>query len=316
MNKDLYRGLRYGMRLMRAAEWWDKLLHLSGSAFLILYHSGQTEAGARGLALYTASVLCLLSGGYAINDIADHNPDRIVGRAVVRRDHSIATAAAMLAMGMIFLCASTNRVLPNAIALVTVLIGAGYSLPPLRIKERGVWGLIAGAVAQRPALFLIFAAMHGTWDWLGAILTAWLLFGGLLGMLGHQILDYPRDLAAGVRTFVTAHGQRLAMSLCMTCAAAIGIAVIAPLFLAPPPEALPVAGMLAALSSVFAVKGARALRKMRSDPSHCAAESNKNEDEEEISIHGHRNTGIEDRCRTGQQQSLSPENNPEDGGKH
>lgn len=269
LRDSLLSLLRYSVRLSRLREWWEKLLHVAGSAFLLWVYSGRGGIDAWGFALYVGGVLCLLLGGYAINDTADFSKDRLSGRddggPIPLRKHSLIVALTALPAGILLLLAATSELLPRMIAAVTLLIGVEYSLRPLRFKERGIWGVITGAATQRPALFAIFAAMLGVWNWLGTVLAVWLFCGGMLGMLGHQILDCHNDRTCGVRTFVALHGPRSALRLCMAFAAAIGLTVIAPLAFVPAAEALPVVVLLASLSSVYVGKGLRAWGNIRSE---------------------------------------------------
>ena len=257
-------SLRYSIRLVRIQEWWDKLLHLAGSAFLLWFYSGRIGLDMTGFMAYLAAVACLLMGGYTVNDAADFPQDTVAGREnMPQRKHSFTVSLAALTTGLILICAITNEMLPRVITAVTILIGIEYSLPPMRFKTRGIWGLIIGSVTQKPAIFLIFVAIISVWNWLSAVLTVWLFCGGMLGMLGHQILDYHNDVTSGVRTFVVRHGPRLALMLSMVCATLIIMTIMAPLIFVPFSEALPVMSLLAAFSSVYLGKGLRSIRKIR-----------------------------------------------------
>jgi 4-hydroxybenzoate polyprenyltransferase len=253
---------------VRFREWWDKLLHVGGAAFLLRSFGQEAGTGGYSFAVYVAGVACFLAGGYAINEAADFSRDRISGRdgsgEIIDRRHCLVLALVAIASGMLFLLSTGNDTPPLVIAVATVIIGVEYSLPPLRLKERGISGVITGAVTQRPALFLIFVAMQGTWNWLAVVLTVWLFCGGIIGMLGHQLLDCHNDKTAGVSTFVTEHGAGAALRLCVVCASVLGAMILTPLAFVPVPEAVRIAGLLLALSSVYAIKGMRALRKLRS----------------------------------------------------
>ncbi|MFC1512367.1 UbiA family prenyltransferase [Candidatus Latescibacterota bacterium] len=265
-QRDLHRHVRYFVRLSRVRGWWDNLLHLTGTAYLLWDYLDQASIGAGGFAAYMGFVLCLLTGAYALNDVCDFSKDSVLyrdGRNQPHRKHSLIYALTMLVMGMILLPVATRKTLALGIGVVTLLMGIAYSLPPMRLKERGGWGVTGGAAAQRPVHFLVFAAILGAWNWFTIVLTAWLFFGSLLSMLGHQILDYNNDLAAGVRTFTADHGIQLSLRLCMVCAAGIGMMVLAPVAFAPITEAIPVVGLLAALSLVYAGKGVHAMRIIR-----------------------------------------------------
>ena len=259
-----YISLQYSIRLVRVQNWWDKLLHLAGSAFLLWIYSGRIRVDVIGFFVYLAAVVCLLMGGYTMNDAADLPQDTAVGRRnMPQRMHSFIISLAALMTSLILICAITSEMLPGVITVATILIGVEYSLPPMRFKERGIWGVIVGSATQKPAIFLIFVTIICVWNWLSAVLTVWLFCGGMLGMLGHQILDYHNDLTSGVRTFVVRHGPRLAMLLSMVCATLIIMTIMAPLVFVPFTEALPVMCLLAAFSSVYVVKGLRSIRKIR-----------------------------------------------------
>ena len=258
-------SLRYGARLMRFRDLWDKLLHIGACTVLLWARPGPARPDASGPALYLAAVLFLLIGGYAVNDAADFHNDRLAGADPrgqgPRRGHSLAASIAALSLGTILIM-TAGGVPARTIAVGTILLGVEYSLPPLRFKERGIWGIIVGAFAQRPGLFLVWAAALGVWDSLTAVLTAWLFFIGMTGMLGHQVLDRGRDRAGGVRTFVFRKGPRSALRLGAAFAIAAGIATVSPLVLMPVARALPIAMALAALSGVSIWKGLKASRKI------------------------------------------------------
>ena len=254
----------YFIRLTRITEWADKFVHLLGVAFILWIHTEPSTVGIRALTVYLSGVFFLLLGGYAINDVADFRQDAEVPpgnrRPMTRHAHSMMVAWSALAVGTFLVLAASSLYLPRVLAILTIVLGIEYSMPPIRFKERGIWGVIVGSATQKPALFLVFAAMLGAWNWLSAILTAWLFLGSLVGLLGHQILDARNDEATGVRTFVTRAGARPSLWLCGVCAAGVALTVFAPFAFTSFAEAWPVVAALAALSSVYAFKGAGVLR--------------------------------------------------------
>ncbi len=258
--------LRQGVRLFRLRDLWDKLLHVGVCAILLWDHAGRAGASASDLVLYIAGVSALLMGGYAANDVADFHKDRIAGadprEQGPRRGQSLAAAIAALSLGTALIMAAVNDALPRAIAAGSVLFGVEYSMPPLRFKERGIWGIVVGAFTQRPALFLVWAASLGVWDGLTAVLTIWLFVVGLGGMLGHQVLDRGRDRTGLLRTFVFRKGSRPALRLCALCAVVAGVATVVPLALMPFDRAWPAAAALLLMSAVSAGKALQASRKI------------------------------------------------------
>jgi 4-hydroxybenzoate polyprenyltransferase len=258
--------LHYGARLLRLRDLWDKLLHIGACSVLLWAVPVTARSGVSALAIYLAAVLFLLIGGYALNDVADFRQDRLAGADPrgpgPRRSHSLAASIATLSLGMILIMAAADRVLPRAVAAGSILLGVEYSLPPLRFKERGIWGVVVGALTQRPALFLVWAATLDAWDRLVIVLTFWLFFVGMIGMLGHQVLDRGHDKDGRVRTFVFRQGPRPALRLGAACAVAAGIATVAPLILMPFARAWPVAAALAAMSGISIWKGLKASQKI------------------------------------------------------
>lgn len=258
--------LRYGSRLLRLREFWDKLLHIGACAVLLRVRPGPAAADAPGMVLYLAGVFFLLIGGYAVNDVADFRQDRLAGgkpgASAPRREHSLAASIAALSLGAILIMTAAGGVLPRAVAAGSILLGVEYSLPPLRFKERGIWGVVIGALTQRPALFLVWAATLDAWDRIVVVLTLWLFFVGMIGMLGHQVVDRGRDKAGRVGTFVFRQGPRPALRLGAACAIAAGLATVAPLIVMPFAKAWPYAATLAAMSGVSIGKGMKAFRKI------------------------------------------------------
>jgi hypothetical protein len=89
---------------------------------------------------------------------------------------------------------------------------AAYAIPPLRLKERGIWGLVADA---------LYAHVIGAWvAWLtfshlcrvpaplalGLLIGAWNLATGMRHLLHHQLYYAEQDRGAHVPTFVARHG--------------------------------------------------------------------------------------------------------------
>jgi 4-hydroxybenzoate polyprenyltransferase len=266
-SRSIAERLRYLIRLWRIRDLWDKVLLVSGCAGLLLFHSGMGRSNLSAWAFYTAAVFFLLSGGYAINSAADFAQDNLSGKNVVnpapRRSHSLASGIAAIPIGLLFILKATDGVLPLAIASGTILLGVEYSLPPIRFKESGIWGVVIGALTQRPMIFLIWAAALDAWNAYTMVLAWWLFSGGMVAMLGHQVLDKGYDLTGQVRSFVLQKGWRFASGLGALCGVVMALATIAPFALMPPRQALLHAGALAAMLSVYIKKGLKLWRQIR-----------------------------------------------------
>ena len=92
---------------------------------------------------------------------------------------------------------------------MTAAPASAYSLPPLRLKERGAAGLAVGAISQwaLPVLAISAAQSRG-WSrpaaWCIALLG---LAIGIRWMAIHQLQDTMADRRSGVRTYASGGGQ-------------------------------------------------------------------------------------------------------------
>jgi 4-hydroxybenzoate polyprenyltransferase len=89
-----------------------------------------------------------------------------------------------------------------------------YSVPPFRLKSRGIPGVVADAAGAHlfPALVATLLALRASGNridpvWIAAV-AVWALGCGLRGILWHQIHDLESDRRAGVRTFVLRSSRR------------------------------------------------------------------------------------------------------------
>ncbi len=195
------------LELVRWRNWRSKL-----PAYLVAMSYSGLRAGAPGpgflLQVSGLGVLlvALACSGHIANDLSDREVDARVGksRPAARMGRAqvvlllAGLAGAVLAIAALGFGAGTA-----AWAAAALVAGYGYSLPPLRFKERGGLGVLAGAIAQRTlAVGIVFQALRG-WD-AGAV--AFALHGTFMGlrfMLLHQLSDRESDLVTGIRTVAT-----------------------------------------------------------------------------------------------------------------
>jgi 4-hydroxybenzoate polyprenyltransferase len=149
--------------------------------------------------------------GYLINDLADKKLDKLHGKNNTFENDSYTKAALIVLLFLILsvLCGlwfmNNNLFIP--LWIFWGLAATFYSLPPLRLKERGKTGLIVVVIAQRalPAL-LIFSAFN-RFEWIDiAVFTAYIFFRGLSSDLNHQLSDYQNDLLTKTDTFAVEAG--------------------------------------------------------------------------------------------------------------
>ena len=210
---------------VRAGEWWDYKLVPLLTAFYATLALLDRPIGPLWLGALTL-LLALVPGAAFVsllNDLTDLDEDRAAGKANRMAGRSLAFRIAAILVpvtaGLIFLWLWRDDPLLFAAYLAAWIAFACYSVPPLRLKARGSWGLLADASGAHlfptlVAMLVAFRAAAAPLDpaWLAAG-AAWAFGYGLRGILWHQLSDRDNDRAAGVRTFAQRHPRRVAARL-------------------------------------------------------------------------------------------------------
>jgi len=204
--------------LIRTGEWWDHKL----VPILCGFYASAMLLGRPITGLWGSGLLLLLSlvpgAAYVsvVNDLTDIESDAAAGKpnrmaARSRRVRAAALAVPLAAGGVFFW-------LWRGQPLLLVLYGAAwiaftlYSVPPFRLKARGLAGVVADASGAHLFPTLLAAAtpfvasgarIDPLWLW---TVAAWSFAYGFRGNLWHQLLDREGDRASGVATF--AAGRR------------------------------------------------------------------------------------------------------------
>jgi 1,4-dihydroxy-2-naphthoate octaprenyltransferase len=209
----------------RAGEWWEyKLVPI-----LAIFYGTALMLRVPIWTLWPAALtlLAALVPGAAyvsiINDIADRRDDEAAGKRNRMAGRSRAQAAALVTIPILAGLAFAYAWRGNA-PLCAAYLGAWaaftlYSLPPFRLKARGVLGVFADASGAHlfPSLvaaLLVFAAADAGADplWLAAV-GLWAGAYGLRGILLHQLADLDNDRAAAVSTFAHRRGRKAVADL-------------------------------------------------------------------------------------------------------
>jgi 4-hydroxybenzoate polyprenyltransferase len=157
-----------------------------------------------------ATVILGAAFGYGLNDVADRASDARAGkpnRAAGLGGGSLSLFLILTAGGAFALSLAWSRdALAPALVVLALGLAVAYSVPPLRLKERGRAALFGAAAAQWAIPVLAISAaepggeLHAT-SWLFALLS---LAIGNRWIVMHQLSDAPRDRLAGVRTYASA----------------------------------------------------------------------------------------------------------------
>jgi 4-hydroxybenzoate polyprenyltransferase len=205
------------IRTIRANEWWEfklgpVLATMYASAFLL-------RVSIVSLLPLVFVVLVALAACAAyvsvINDFTDRADDMASGktnRLVGKSSSFIRTVLAVcilsgLAVAFYWRHDRLLLLLYSASWVAFTL----YSLPPIRLKERGGLGVLADACGAHlfPTLLAVAAVYRWTRQpfdliWLVSI-GVWSFSFGLRGILWHQLSDLHHDERINLRTFVRAH---------------------------------------------------------------------------------------------------------------
>lgn len=207
---------------VRAKEWWgSKGPPLFGTAYATLVFLDFPSDSVWPWLLFLLFSLAAV-GIYTnvINDLSDQHADRVSGKHNRMYGRSRLFKISMLSSGVLLGVLSSLILVPFPWAL-GLYIGmfitfTAYSLKPLRLKQRGFFGVLADAVGALllPHLFSVVLMIYSVgmvhevdepllplWIFL---IGVWSTTFGLKGILRHQIVDAKNDRAAKICTFAVA----------------------------------------------------------------------------------------------------------------
>lgn len=204
------------MHLTRADEWWVYKLVPILSAFYataLVLRVAVSALWTGALTLFLAIVTAAIYAT-AINELTDRGDDAAAGKRNRAADAPRTVAALMAAsagagFAVAWLWRDDVRLVCCYAAILVAF--ALYSVRPIRLKARGLAGVLCDAAGEQmlPALTAVLVASRGAHHaastaWLASV-AVWSLAFGVRGILWHQFRDVENDRAAGVRTFVSSH---------------------------------------------------------------------------------------------------------------
>lgn len=213
------RGPGWGQRLsglaavVRAHDWWTyKVAMILATGYATALQLGTSPARLWTSWLFLVGALVLVAVfASLVNDLCDLHEDRIAGKhnqlEGLPKGRVAALFLACLIPGSVLLGCLWRFPAQFVIHLANWVIFALYSLPPIRLKNRAGWGILAIAVGESllPNLLAVLVATTGAARqppplWI-TLVGIWSFLVGLRSILWHQLRDHDSDREAGVVTF-------------------------------------------------------------------------------------------------------------------
>ena len=202
-------------RIIRSSEWWEyKMPILLSLAYATALHANK---GLYDIAGWFAFMLfCLIVGAAyvsIVNDMCDIEDDLASGKknrlTKIRPPYRWMLLIATLILALLCCFFYLKDPLTITFYLLSYMAFTLYSVPPIRLKKRGIWGVIADACGAHlfPSLFVVAGTAHALqieieWIWL-ALIAVWSFMYGLRGILWHQFLDRSNDKLVHLNTFAS-----------------------------------------------------------------------------------------------------------------
>jgi hypothetical protein len=201
------------LRLVRFGNWWT---HKIPPLLLVVYvelirRHASLGASVGAMCVLICCVSCVAAYGHVVNDWTDIAEDRRAGKPNAMRDVPVARRTALcvglVVAGFAVLAPFADAWPARIVLAANFLWPTLYSIPRVRLKERGLLGVISDAAGSHvtPTVFAfaavdLFVRAPANAAVVAAILL-WAAALGIKGILYHQIADRANDEKAGVDTY-------------------------------------------------------------------------------------------------------------------
>jgi len=160
--------------------------------------------------------------GYLINDFADVKLDKTHGKSnTFSEDSKIKSISVIILFLILSIISGYNFVGNNTFLILWItwiLLSTFYSLPPVRLKEKGVTGLVFVVFAQRLLpILLVFSAFSFTLFTEIILLSTYVFLRGLSSDINHQLNDIKYDTQTNTKTFAVKIGKKRVESIFRFC---------------------------------------------------------------------------------------------------
>lgn len=171
--------------------------------------------------------------GYFLNDLFDKKADELSNKfnitTIINKYLLVFIIIFLGLIGYYLLFTISKKA--SIVIIFQFLLLLGYSVPYIRLKEKGVWGLITDAIYAHviPGIILLYILQ----EYIVIPLTLWYLFVIFLFLLGlrditiHQLEDLEKDLQSNVKTYAVINQKTILNQINKLCLlAAIGLCIL------------------------------------------------------------------------------------------
>ncbi|MET4082117.1 4-hydroxybenzoate polyprenyltransferase [Pedobacter sp. UYP30] len=203
------------LKFTRYSEWWEyKLVPLLSVAYLtaLSIHQPFRVALPRIALLFAALIVGAIYVS-VINDITDIREDAIAGKRNSMANVNPWVQSAVVLLCLLFGAYVISILYPDVLSMLfgalTYIVFTLYSVKPIRLKKRGIWGVFCDAAGAHlfpslvMAINLMFFFGHRPNLLLTVAIGIWSFTYGLRGILWHQFSDKENDLKSGTTTFAS-----------------------------------------------------------------------------------------------------------------
>lgn len=143
--------------------------------------------------------------GYVTNDWGDRELDALHGKpnafASLTHAQGLTALAALLILAFLSGLPFVRRPMVLPLWMGWAFFALAYSLRPLRLKERGAWGLTVSSLAQWSLpILLTFATLNGFSGWDMIVFALAITISGATLEIAHQRFDRAHDLSTQTGT--------------------------------------------------------------------------------------------------------------------
>ncbi len=200
----------------RSHDWWEPkvtLIICMGLLPIYLYSTSPPTDGLLFLLLLICSTVFGAVYVSLINDFTDLEEDLKAGKKNRLQNFSSNIRIGLISASVIgivlFIYLFSSYPVGLSFLIASWIVYSLYSFPPVRLKSRRGWGVLADSLGAHvfPSMG-IFAIVSDflvqSVDWFALTLIGlWSLFYGFRGILGHQYSDRNHDEMVGLQTFAT-----------------------------------------------------------------------------------------------------------------